>query len=240
MTTHFDILVIEDEDDLRDAVVGFLSQLGRLTTGVGSVEEAEAWLVHHDAAIILLDLNLPGESGLDWMHRRPELKEKGIIMVTAAGSEAERIAGRLAGADGYFVKPVNLIELGMTVKNLLDRLDTSDHWQLDSVTWQLMGPRGDAVKVTASELIFLESLAMQPGSPVDRESIIQRMGENPRVYDLRRMEVLVRRLRTKVEKKLGIEAPIATVRSVGYAFTANLEWTGQVQSQPKTHFQTQD
>lgn len=230
MSSQHDILVIEDESDLRDAVVGFLGQMGTRAAGVDSVEAAEAWLAANDAACLVLDLGLPGESGLEWLQRRSDLREKGIVMVTAAGSDAERIAGRAAGADLYFVKPVNLVELGMSVKNLLERLRIADRWSLDSLTWELKSPNGKATKLTASELTLMECLAEKPGSIVERSIIIERLGEEPESYDIRRMEVMIRRLRTKVMENLGVEAPIATVRATGYAFTAKLEWEGETVS----------
>jgi DNA-binding response OmpR family regulator len=226
MKRTIDALVIEDEADIRDAVVGYLSQVGQAAAGVDSVEAAEQWLEQVDAAVLVLDLSLPGESGLDWLARRPDLREKGIIMVTAAGREAERIAGRNAGADDYFVKPVNLVELSVGVRNLRDRLPASDHWQLDSLHWLLHAPNGSSVKLTASELALLESLAERPGAVVERDLIIRRLGADPQTYDIRRMEVMLRRLRVKIADQLGVEAPIATVRAAGYAFTATLECTG--------------
>lgn len=227
MTTQYDILVIEDEADLRDAVVGFLGQMGNAAAGVDSVEAAEKWLARNDAVVLVLDLSLPGESGLEWLQRRSDLREKGIVMVTAAGSEAERISGRAAGADEYFVKPVNLVELAISIKNLSERLAVADCWQLDSLTWELRNPHGKGVKLTASELALLESLAEKPGSIVERSIIIERLGEDPESYDLRRMEVMLRRLRTKVLEQLGVEVPISTVRATGYAFTAKLDWSGE-------------
>ena len=230
MSKAFDILVIEDESDLRDAVVGFLAQMGNETAGVDSVEAAERWLERNDASVLVLDLSLPGESGLEWLQRRVDLKEKGIMMVTAAGSDAERIAGRAAGADGYFVKPVNLVELGMSVKNLLERLRVADRWMLDSLTWELTAPNGKAAKLTASELTLMECLAEKPGGIVERATIIERLGEDPDAYDIRRMEVMIRRLRTKISETLSMDPPISTVRATGYAFTAKLDWAGETVS----------
>ncbi|MRH78284.1 response regulator [Spiribacter sp. C176] len=219
-----DVLILEDEKDLRDTMVEFMQSMGHDAIGVGSVEEADAWLTHQDARVLVVDLTLPGEGGLSWLRRRPELKERGIIMVTAAGSDNERIAGRLAGADSYFVKPVNLVELGMSVKNLTERLAYVKAWQLDSLTWTLTAPHGDSIKLTASERRFMEALAMTPGIAVNRHDIILRLGEDPKVYDQRRLEILVRRLRSKITDSLNCDPPISTARSVGYAFTSDLEW----------------
>ncbi len=227
MAGMIDALVIEDEADIRDAVVGYLTQVGWSAAGVESVEAADAALAQTDAAVLVLDLALPGESGLDWLKRRPDLRGKGIIMVTAAGRESERIAGRDAGADDYFVKPVNLVELSVSVRNLIARLPVSDHWKLDSLSWQLHAPDGSAVRLTASELALMELLAGQPGAVVDRDTIIRRLGADPETYDIRRMEVMLRRLRVKIADQLDLEAPIVTVRGTGYAFAAEIDWTGE-------------
>lgn len=223
-STSLDVLIIEDEADLRDAMEGFFAQIGYRCVGVASAEQADTWLETHTANVFLVDLNLPGEAGLDWLKRHTELRERGIIIVSAAGSDSERIAGRSSGADAYFIKPINLVELGVTVKNLLDRLGLGGSWQLDSLKWMLTSPSGQGVKLTASELTLLESLACKPGAVVERDQIIRRLGETPEAYDIRRMEVLVRRLRMKVEDELGDSPPISTIRGVGYAFTAPLSW----------------
>ncbi len=225
MSRSIDVLVIEDETDLREAAVGFLRQTGHAAAGLGSIEQADEWLVKNDADILLLDLSLPGESGLEWLNRRPELREKGVIIITASGKDNERIAGRAAGADGYFVKPVNLAEIGISVKNLLHRLSSSTQWELNSLTWELCSPVGHVAKLTASELTLMECLAKKPGAVVQRSEIVARLEEDPETYDIRRMEVMLRRLRRKISESCNMDIPIVTIRSTGYAFTAELSWS---------------
>ncbi len=219
-----DILIIEDEIDLREAMQSFFDQTGYSCHAVGSAEEASAWSTSNSAHIMLVDITLPGESGLDWLRNHANPSKSGVIIVSAAGSDADRIAARSIGADGYFIKPVNLAELGITVKNLCNRLQFNNDWELSSVNWKLTAPSGRSMSVTASELAFLESLAITPGDPVDRKDIIERLGESPAIYDMRRMETMVKRLRTKAEETLGDPLPITTVRGIGYAFTARLNW----------------
>ena len=214
------ILVIEDETDLQDAMVSYLGAAGFDAIGFSSVEAAESWLRHGDTRLIVLDLGLKGESGLDWLKRRPDLREKGIIIVTASGSPEQRIAGREAGADEYLVKPLPLAELSITAANLLERINPAKAWDLNRTTWSLGAPNGDVVKLTASELTVVSALAESPGEPVARDDLIRALGHDPLLYDYRRMEILIRRLRNKVHKETGVEAPIETIRAVGYAFAA--------------------
>lgn len=216
------ILVIEDEPDLLDAMVRYLAMDGHITYAAANLQAAELCLTLHDMDIIVLDLGLPDGDGLVWLRTRPGLREKGVIMTTARGEGSSRVAGVRAGADVYLVKPVQLEELSALVRNLLHRLNRLDQpsWTLDTQSWNLLSPQGQAVKLTHSEQILLIELARSPGSSVARETLITALGQNPEIYDPRRMEIMVRRLRNKAKETLGFELPLGTAHRKGYAFTA--------------------
>jgi two-component system OmpR family response regulator len=216
------ILVIEDEPDLLAAMVRYLQLDGYVAYAAANLQAAEHWLTQRDMDIVVLDLGLPDGDGLNWLSTRPGLRDKGVIMTTARGEGSSRVAGVRAGADVYLVKPVQLDELSALVRNLLHRLNRLDQpsWTLDVQSWHLLSPQGQAVKLTHSEQVLLIELARSPGGSVAREVLITALGQNPEIYDPRRMEIMVRRLRNKAKETLGYELPLETAHRKGYAFTA--------------------
>ncbi len=216
------LLVIEDEDDLREATVAYLQLEGLNAVGVGSLAAAERLLAVHKFDLLVLDLGLPDGDARCWLEQREDLLDKGIIMATARGQRGDRIAGVQAGADCYLVKPVDLDELVAVVRNLLRRLrhEEPQAWLLDAVKWTLQAPGAKLVKLTHSELVILSALARHVGAAVSRYELAAALGHAPELYDPRRLEVLVRRLRGKVGDALGCALPLETVHGQGYAFAA--------------------
>ncbi len=116
------ILVVEDEPDLRDAMVSFLQLEGFAAAGVGSTAAADAWMAGHEVDIIILDLGLPDRDGIAWITELDGVKEKGVVMATARGKLDDRITGLNAGADAYLVKPVELGEMVAVVRNMAGKI----------------------------------------------------------------------------------------------------------------------
>jgi DNA-binding response OmpR family regulator len=218
------LLIVEDELDLREAIVSFLQLEGFAAHGVANLQQASSWMAHNSHDILVLDLGLPDGDGLEWLQNQPSLRQRGVIITTARGLSKERIAGIKAGADAYFVKPVQLEELAALCGNLLQRLhQTSEFWALHTTHWTLQCPQGMSLKLTRSEHLVLHRIAQNPGEPVDRNELILQLGKNPEHYDLRRLEVLIRRLRTKTQDMLQQPLPLTTVHKQGYAFTAPIK-----------------
>ena len=218
-----DALVVEDESELQDAIVTTLQMEGLRAIGLSSVEAAQRWLASNQTRTILLDLTLPGVSGLEWLRADQPAATTGVIIITGHPSANARVEARSLGADDYLQKPLDLEELTLTVRNLIQRLPHTDQWTLDLLNWTLVTSNGQPVRLTASELGFLHALAREPGAAVERREIIQYLGADENSYDMRRMEVLVRRLRTKIEDETGEPSPIQTARGVGYSFTASIK-----------------
>ena len=219
------ILVIEDELELMLATVTYLKMEGFHTEGVGSLAEASLRMNTQAPDLIVLDLGLPDGDGIDWMHTHPQVRGKGIVITSARSDEHQRIEGIKHGADVYLVKPVALEELALLLGKLWQRIRirSAPSWGLQPTAWLLESPAGQAVKLTHSELSLLQALAEEPGRAVARASLVQALGQDPLTYDYRRMEVLVRRLRTKVREQLGFELPLETAHRLGYAFTSALK-----------------
>lgn len=218
-------LVVEDDPAQLEAAVTFLRLEGIAADGVTSLELARSWLGTHPVDILIIDLGLPDGDGLQWLSEQSEIKTKGVIVTTARGRPQERVLGAKAGVDSYLVKPINLEELAAVVQNLYRRIIDPwgrQHWGLDVLGWQLIAPNHARVTLTRSETLVLHTLSAHGGDGASRAEIINGLGHDPNVYDWRRMEILVRRLRAKVERTLGMPLPVRTVHGRGYAFTEPL------------------
>lgn len=226
-----DALVIEDEAGLQDALVTRLSMEGLGVIGFSSAEAAQAWLKNNKARVLVLDLSLPGQDGMAWLRSLDDRTSLGLVVITGRSAEGARLEARQLGADDYLTKPLNLDEVALTVRNLLTRLPADAHWIFDHLNWALIPPGAEPIPLTALEVTFLNALSKAPGEAIDRKAIVTAMHMDPRTYDYRRMEVMVRRLRAKIEKHTRQSAPIQTARGVGYAFTATLATHHRTSSQ---------
>ncbi len=215
-----DTLVIEDDSQLQDAIVTSLALAGFEALGLSSAESADEWLDSHQPSCIILDLNLPGQDGAEWLSHFAEIEHTGIIVVTGRSDHATRLRCLDAGADGFLVKPFEPEELVLMVTNLIRRLKSTQQWVIDGLSWELAPPGGQGIRLTASEMIIMMRLAETPGMPVARADVVTALGRDWMTYDPRRLEVMMRRLRGKVETATNQKMPIRTVRGIGYSFTA--------------------
>ncbi len=213
------ILVVEDEPALQEAMVSYLNLSGFIADGVGSVAGAKSWMQTHRIDILVLDLGLADGDGLTLL-KEFKLDDKGLIITTARSEPSDRLTGLKAGADAYLIKPLVLEELITIIQNLSRRLNIKPikSWSLDTSCWLLESPDNETVKLTMLEMAFLGCLAASPTELVLKDSLIMALGEDPLEYDPRRMEILVRRLRTKVKNTLDCDVPIETVHGRGYVF----------------------
>lgn len=216
------VLIVEDESDLRDALVNYFRLEGLVADQAANLQQARECLDRDQYDVILLDLGLPDGDGLDWLRDRGDLDQTGLIITTARASRSQRVIGARLGADAYFVKPVDLEELTLHVQNLAKRIRraTPQCWELYPVQWHLKTPTGVSVKLTRSEVRFLQPLMRSPGMQVARADLVASLGHDLSYYDTRRMEIMVRRLRHKTETQSGEQLPLETIYGRGFAFTA--------------------
>lgn len=219
------MLVIEDEPSVQEALVSFLRYEGMFAHGVGTLAQADSWILENDFDILLLDLGMPDGDGIEWLRQHQDLRDKGLIITTARSDALSRINGVRAGADTYLVKPVLPEEIASLISNLMRRLhsdaDTSAAgWVIEHEGWQLIPPNGPSVKLTHNEYLLLLRLAQAHGEAVSREDLALCLGYDPKYYDYRRLEVLVRRLRNKAKEHIGQPLPLQTAHRHGFAFSA--------------------
>lgn len=218
------VMLVEDDPDQREEVADFLRLSGFVVYEADSAEAMFPALDHCHPCLFILDIGLPGESGVSLVSR---LREHyglavGIVMVTARGFRHDKLDARSAGADDYLVKPIDFDELLMTLNNLRRRLPaataSAGTWRLTKEGWLLISPNGCELFLSEPEFKLLHILLAANGEAVDRRQIVAELGHDLAYYDLRRLDVLISRLRQKVQQQFGQELPLRTVHGVGYAF----------------------
>jgi DNA-binding response OmpR family regulator len=212
------VLLVDDDSDLRHKVKDYLAAEGYNVLEANSLKSTLDVLQSHQVKAIVLDVGLPDGNGLDAL---PELRRHTncpIVILTAWGQLPMRLKGLANGADYYLVKPVPLAELSAVLKAQLRRNTSDANWRTEAATQTLIGALGDSVHLTSSEWLFVKALRKSPGKITDRQELARALGHDPDVYDLRRMDMLVRRLRLKVEAAGLGELPLHTRHGQGYVW----------------------
>ena len=226
------VLIVEDEEDLRQAMIDYLELEGWELTGAGNIAASQAWLTDPRGGVVVLDLGLPDGDGLTGMARRIDRRRHGLVLATARGRLQDRVRGYDEGGDAYLVKPVDLRELAAVIRGIFSRLlgqkqDPSPAaWILGGVKWRLTAPNGAQCNLSNYEIRLLQLFVNQPGQTLTKEELIRDVYREGQEYDARNLEVLVRRLRNKCQRELDAELPLQTVHGIGYAFLAELRISG--------------
>ncbi len=223
------ILFVDDEPAIRDAVGYALRTEGFDVDVVADGEEAlEAALgVPYD--MVVLDLMLPRMSGTEVCRRVRAESAVPIIMLTARGSELDRVLGLEVGADDYVTKPFSMAELVGRIRALLRRreLDRSNRGETLRVGTLELDPMrhqasvaGEPKRLTPSEFKLLLLLAEQPERVFSRREIMQHLWESDYVGDQRACDIHISNLRQKLEEDPANPERIVTIRGVGYKLAA--------------------
>jgi len=218
------VILLEDEPTLRQELDEFLQELGYAAISTASLAEFERDFEPSRHRLAIIDIGLPDGSGLHLIRRlRQEGHRLGIIVFSARGTTADKIAGLDIGADHYLSKGCDLDELAATLSALARRLELhrqQQDWQLELGPHRLLPPDAAPISLSRQDLRVLHSLMSQAGQAVSRAHIIQHLGGNFLNYDQRCLDTQIRRLRRKVEQASGQALPIKTLRNVGYCFYA--------------------
>lgn len=215
------ILVVDDDERLRDLLSKFLSENGFMVVTAGDAAEARARLTSLDFDLIILDLMMPGESGITFARDLRKRSAMPILMLTAMAEAEDRISGLESGADDYLVKPFEPRELLLRINNVLKRVpkkDMVDEIILGDVVFNLVRDEitrdGTPIRLTDVEAALLRVLAERPGDIFTRDELIQRTGATG---GGRAVDVQVTRLRRKIEADPKNPRYLQTVRGQGYA-----------------------
>jgi two-component system phosphate regulon response regulator OmpR len=215
------VLVVDDDRRLRELLRRFLSDNGFRVTAAGNAREARSTLDSLNVDLIVLDVMMPGETGLSLAaDLRPKLRTP-ILMLTAMGESEDRIAGLENGADDYLVKPFEPRELVLRLRALLRRGTSAGRWQADLQLgrFRFRPGRNDllygekSVRLTEGETRLLAALARTPGQPVSRGELARETGVEG---GERAIDVQVTRLRRKIEADPRVPRYLQTARGKGY------------------------
>ncbi|MFQ2347936.1 MULTISPECIES: two-component system response regulator TorR [Aeromonas] len=231
------ILVVEDDVVTREKLTGYFEREGYRVTAVENGQEMRAVLAEREVALVMLDINLPGEDGLLLTRELRARSTVGIILVTGRSDAVDRIVGLEMGADDYVTKPFELRELLVRVKNLLWRISLAaaqpsepavaddavrfGPWRFDIPRRQLSRD-GVPVRLTKAEYEVLVAFIANAGRVLSRERILaltSHRGDGP---SDRTIDVLIRRLRGKMEQDPRDPQLFVTVHGEGYLFAGEL------------------
>ena len=236
-TASPNILVVEDDRETRTLIAKYLrSNACNVTTANDGREMARA-MADQRVDLLVLDVMLPGEDGLSLCRTIRSESQVPIIMLTARGEDVDRIVGLEMGADDYLAKPFNPRELLARINAVLRRQATAQTlsasngatahtfagWRIDFRLRELRNPAGARVAVTSAEFDLLRVFCERPGRVLSRESLLDlTQGRNAGSFE-RSIDVLVSRIRRKIESDPQDATMIKTVRSGGYMFAPTVE-----------------
>ena len=215
------VLLVEDNITLRDELSDFLRAEGFKVRVAGDGLEMNRAIERDMPDILILDLNLPFEDGIDITKRiRASLPELGIIILSARVRSSDRKEGFESGADIYLTKPTNPVELVSVIQNLHRRLkpiNSQPNWLLDTVKNTVTSPVGAEVKITGSETMLLKELILH-GRFATHDDLINYVGNPERDEESNklRIEVLISRLRKKLSPHIDPSLFINVLRGRGY------------------------
>ncbi len=225
------VLVVEDEDSIRDAVSFMLRKEGyEVITAADGIAAVNAY-ERENVELILLDLMLPGMSGTDVCRQIRQTSSVPIIMLTAKDSEIDKVVGLELGADDYVTKPFSTRELTARIKAVLRRGSIREAANDDAII--SAGPvridverhevsiAGASASLPLKEFDLLALLARNAGRVLTRAQLIERVWGSDYVGDTKTLDVHVKRLRSKIEQDPAHPQYLVTIRGLGYKFDSN-------------------
>lgn len=231
------LLVVDDDREIRRLLEAYLTQSGYRVTSVGDGRAMRRALNEHRIDLIVLDLMLPGEDGLSLCRGLRAQSNMPVLMLTASSSEIDRIVGLEMGADDYLTKPFSPRELLARVKSILRRAKSLPHqqvttdvssyrfgeWTLDVATRNIIAVDGLVVPLSGAEFRLLSVFLDHPQVVLSRDQLLELVSGRETIPLDRSIDVLIGRLRKRLNDDGKEPALIKTVRSAGYVFAARVE-----------------
>lgn len=232
------VLLVEDDPALQPMILNYFAENNIRTLVANNRQEMIDRLSETEVNLVILDLRLGPEDGLDLLREVRLSSEVPVIIITGhRRDDIDRVVGLELGADDYLTKPFNLRELLARVRAVLRRFDVGrtasarttgrgrflfSGWQLDRKTGQLVDPAGSPVSLTKGEYAMLLAFLEAPQRPLSREHLLQATRVHDDVFD-RSIDVQILRLRRKLERDTSAPRVIQTQRGVGYIFAVPVE-----------------
>ena len=213
------ILVVDDDDGIRSLVKKYLNENNFLVSTADSAESASKKIEIIEFDLIILDIMMPGKSGLEFIKENKKNLETPIILLTAKGEPTERIEGLEIGADDYLPKPFEPKELILRIKNILEKTKKIDQKRviefndiMIDLNKLLISNQKKEYKINNTEKVILEKMINNPGKTFSREDI----GFLINLDKERSIDVIITRLRKKIEKDPKNPKFLQTIRGAGY------------------------
>jgi len=230
------ILVVDDDRDIRELIVDYLLKSGYRATGAANGKEMRAVLDKQAVDLVVLDIMMPGDDGLTLCRqlRSGQHKDLPILMLTARHDDMDRILGLEMEADDYVVKPFVARELLARIKAIMRRFRTLPpnlqvteagriiafgDWQLDTSARHLLDPTGTIVALSGAEYRLLRVFVDHPQRVLTRDQLLNfTQGRDAELFE-RSIDLLVSRVRQRLNEDARTPLYIKTVRSEGYVFS---------------------
>ena len=213
------ILVVDDDDGIRSLVKKYLNENNFLVTTSGNAENAMEKIKIIEFDLIILDIMMPGKSGLEFIKENKNKLDTPIILLTAKGETIERVEGLEVGADDYLSKPFEPKELILRIKNILNKTLKTDQRRIiefENVNIDLnkllIIKNNKEFKINSTEKTILEKMINNPGKTFSREDI----GQLINLDKERSIDVIITRLRKKIEIDPKNPRFLQTIRGAGY------------------------
>ena len=213
------ILVVDDDDGIRDLVKQYLNENNFLVTTANSAEDANKKIEVVKFDLIVLDIMMPGKSGLEFTRENKNAINTPIILLTAKSEVSERVEGLEVGADDYLPKPFEPKELVLRIKNILNKTKRRDLKRVIDfgsikidLNKHLIIKNSKEYKINNTEKIILEEMINSPGKTFSRDEI----GRILNLDKERSIDVIITRLRKKIELDPKNPKYLQTIRGAGY------------------------
>ena len=233
MTEISTILVVDDETDIRESLCAHLERSGFKAASAASAADARDWLSSNQAALVLLDIMMPGEDGLSLCRHLREVDKTPVILLTALTEDTDKIVGLEIGADDYVTKPFNPRELVARIRAVLRRSsnpDSTPHktakvsfagWVLNEEQSEITRQDGLVVTLSAGELSILKVFVEHIGEVLSRDDLMRHSRGRDTLAFERTIDNVISRLRKKIETDASNPRIIKTVRGGGYRLVSS-------------------
>jgi two-component system phosphate regulon response regulator OmpR len=221
------LLIVDDDERIRGLLQKFLMRHGFLVSAARDAAHARRLLEGLDFDLIVLDVMMPGETGVELTRALRESRDTPILLLTAKSETSDRIEGLEAGADDYLTKPFEPKELLLRINAILRRMPPVEAGEAVPKVLSLGALRYDIergemwrgeeqVRLTATEAQLMRIFAGQPGQPFGRGDLVERLGRGGGGAQERAVDVQITRLRRKIEADPKQPRYLQTVRGAGY------------------------
>lgn len=239
MTEAVHILIVDDDVRICRTLSHYLKREGyRVSTAINGEDMWRHFKIDRPD-LILLDVVLPGDDGIKLARELRTKSDVGIIMLTGKDAPIDTIIGLEIGADDYVTKPFDERQLLARIRSLLRRSNASaakanviaaddsqkiqfEGWQMDMLTYELISPDGDIAELTSHEFRLLEIFVQNPGNVLSRDQIMQHLSQRDWSLNDRSVDVLIGKIRKKIELDPSQPRLILTIRTLGYKFTGRV------------------